>query len=188
MNDPFAEMNASRDKEAQGADAQLNFETTLVKHMLARLKLSEYKGELYKIWQQQHDERRLTFVALNFQFPTFPFLLGCSRLEGNPVHKDRKSTEPARFKSFGSVPFVQAFHEFKEQVGQEAAWRSVGVIFPRKGFRYGMIIHDNDEESYWEQGLSWVYKDAKGDRIYVQPFTAVLDSIYDNGRGWRPGE
>lgn len=186
--DPFGDMNANRDRSAQVASQAAQFEETLVKHMLARLKLSEFKSELLGIWHSQHGEYRLKFASLNFKFPTFPFVLGSGRFEGDPVHKDRKSTEPARFKSFASVPFVEMFREFKEQVDAEAGWRNVGLIFPRKGFRYGMIIHDNEEESYWQQGLSWVYKDVKGDRTYVQPFTAVLDSIYDNGRGWRPNE
>jgi hypothetical protein len=187
VTDFFAEQNKNRDREDVEADAAVKYETTLVKHALARLHLMQRKNELYEAWARHHDVRRLTFAGLNHVFPTFPLLLGCNKLQGyKPIHKDRGAREASRFQRFNSVSFVKEFNEFHKQVVDEAGVRNVGMVFPRKGFRYGMIIYHDDHEKYFQNGLCWVYKAKNGTRTYVQPFTAVLDSIHANGRGWRP--
>jgi hypothetical protein len=158
-------------------------ETGLVRHTLKRLSLRAER-RLRDHWQAEHGERYLKFASFNDVFPTFPFLLGSTRLDIH-VHKDPKSTEPSRFKKFSRVPFVQAYEEFHADMVAEAATRSVALVFPRRGFKYGLVIHNDDSETYWERGLCWVFKGEKH-RLYVQPYANLLDAIYKNGHGWRP--
>jgi hypothetical protein len=161
------------------------FEAALVRHMLKRLSLPKSaERRVRDRWQEQHGERYLKFAAFNAVFSTFPFLMGSTRLETH-VHEDPKSTEPARFKKFSRVPFVQSYEEFFQDVAVEAATRSTALVFPRRGFRYGLVIHNDESETYWDKGLCWVYKGEKH-RLYVQPFVNLLDAIYRDGHGWRP--
>jgi hypothetical protein len=105
------------------------------------------------------------------------------------VHKDPRSAEPQRFKSFQAVPFVLAYLQQFRQMESERDMRSVGMIFPRKGFQLGMIIHNDEGERYWTRGLCWVYKGrvlGQDRKFYVQPYSALLEGIYNKGRGWKP--
>lgn len=161
------------------------FETGLVRHTLKRLSLPKHaERQIRDRWKEEHGERYLKFAAFNVVFPTFPFLLGSQRLDVH-IHKDPKSTEPARFKKFTQVPFVKAYDEFYQDVAEEAATRSVALVVPRRGFKYGIVVHNDDSEMYWERGSCWVYKGEKR-RLYVQPYADLLDAIHRNGHGWSP--
>ena len=160
------------------------FEGALVRHTLKRLGLSHAERRVRNLWHASTGDYYLKFSAFNTEFPSFPFLIGSTRLDVQ-VHLDKQSTEPARFKKFGAVPFVQAYEEFYADVSAEAATRRVALVVPRRGFRYGLVIHNDEDETHWERGLCWVFK-GKKHRLYVQPYANLLDAIYSDGRGWRP--
>lgn len=187
--------------EGEIRDRQLKFEHERTRWMLQQFNLQKYTNSLRLAGTSIYNRNELRFAMFNNTFSTFPFLLGASILCGMPVNRggkttnlpssyavfrDPDSTEPARFKNFGNVPFVMAYSSFYDSVASERETRKIGLVFPRKGFLHGMIIHNDESEMYWSSGLCWVYKsltDKKDRRLYVQPFSSVVDAIRKSG--WR---
>jgi len=186
VSDPFADLNKNRSQEQIRAANEAQWEEAVVKRTLKEFSLGpSTRREMAKIWHDEHGSFALKFSVFNAMFADFPFVLGTTRLDGKHVHQDPKATEPARFERFSQVPFVEAYREFYQDVYCEANLRKVGLVFPRKGFRYGMVIHNDDSEDYWSSGLCWVYKAKQGDRLYIQPFSSLLEGI-KKSRTWRP--
>lgn len=183
---------------------QERFEHERVRWLLTRLGLARRINELRAEFRDRYGRpgTLLDFSLFNNVFPTFPFLLGSNILAGMPitrggktvtlpssyaVYRDPESTEPARFRDFSNVPFVVAYSYFYRTVASDNETRKIGLVFPRKGFLHGMIIHNDESENCWRSGLCWVYKavtDKQDRRLYVQPFAAVIDAIRKHG--WRP--
>lgn len=179
------------------------FESAKVNYLVQRFGLRHDIGKIYDAHYNLTGSRKLSLAAFNDVFSTFPFILASSTLRaisvpwgkaGQPkqtpadyaVHRDDHATEPARFKNFRWVPFVAAFEAFNNSL-PAGDGRIPGLIFPRRGINHGMFIHSDHSEQYWKSGLCWVYKVADSDkRLYVQPFTAVIEAVFANGRGWRP--
>jgi hypothetical protein len=202
----FNELNSDEagDRQRLTMEEDHQFEHERVKFTLQQLKLGHQTRQVGKIWADAHGGKfELRFAAFNELFPTFPFLMGASRLRGiqivknnrvvrtTPhdyhVHRDPASAEPSRFKDFAGVPFRAAYEQFFNSVGIGDDPRDVCLVFPRKGFLHGMCIHNNQSEQYWTEGLCWVYKSPKTSvRLYVQPFKHFIEAIHGNGRGWKP--
>jgi hypothetical protein len=184
--DPFGDMNKNRSPEHMRAMDESRWEEAVVKHTLQRLGIdANVRRKMAEIWHREKGIFALKFSVFNDMFSTFPYLFGTTRLDGKHVHQDPKATEPSRFKKFAQVSFVEAYREFYQDVYNEADLRKVGMIFPRKGFKYGMVIHNDDTETFWSSGLCWVYKAKQGDRLYVQPFSSLLENIKAS-HIWRP--
>lgn len=184
----------------------LQFEQERLKWLLTRLKLKHHMSRIINRYKAETGRTELRFEAFNEHFPTFPFLLGCTKLQGIPmpgrlkadgtqrvtpldyhIYMDPASTEPARFKNFQKVPFVGAYKDFYAAAMKRARGRKIALLFPRKGFLHGMVMHNDASEQFWSEGLAWVYKVPETEsRLYVQPLSALVDAIYENGRGWRP--
>jgi hypothetical protein len=151
-------------------------------------------------WSQEYGQHELRFAAFQEMFPTFPFVFGCHMLQGlavpwstkptpitYAVHTDTHSVEAARYTKFDAVPFVVAYKELYEQLATFANGRSIALVFPRKGFLHGMVLHDDQSEQYWPQGLAEVYKFTAGGRdrrLYRMPFTALVAAIAS--QQWKP--
>lgn len=131
---------------------------------------------------------QLTLAAFNELFPTFPLLMAASTLNGAKLHLDPRTFLPAMFKNFAAVPFVTAYEEVLEQLYPSANGRSVGLVFPRNGFRLGMVIFNETFEQTNYHGLSLVYRggDRKHvNRLFVQPFQETILALWNKGHGWR---
>jgi hypothetical protein len=172
----FDQLHRPRTLQEQAFYNQTRFESSIINHILTKCGLGRHRSALLS---ESHSfgERLLTAAAFNDYFPQFPVLLGCSRLEVH-VHKDPASTEPSRFKQFHKVPFVDTYYSVVESMGDAASHAPVGLVFPRKGFRYGMIMHNDDSEQGWFEGLCWVFKiPDSAAKLYVQPLDQWLDAI-----------
>ena len=80
-----------------------------------------------------------------------------------------------------------AFQQFYCAHAAQQAGRQLALVFPRRGVSGGMCIYEDRSERYWSRGLVHVYKfddEGKDRRLYVRPFTWLLDEVYANG--WRP--
>jgi hypothetical protein len=186
VSDPFGDLHKNRSREDVLATAEARWEEAVVRHTLSQFSLgSDVRRKLAMRWKEERGIAALKFSVFNDTFPDFPFLLGTTRLGEKAVHKDPKATEPSRFKVFRCVPFVEAYRDFYQQNYHPHGLRKLGLVFPRRGFKYGMIIHNDNSETYWSSGLCWVYKSKHGDKLYVQPFSQLLKSIKDC-RLWRP--
>jgi len=186
--------------EAWKADTENKFESSHVHHTFQRLKLDVEERALRKELKEQ-DLELLTFRAFNSRFPTFPIALSCSRnmaytdRKGNvvaargPLHTLAEAVHPQWFKKFMSLPFMYAYREIWDSMVTERAFRPLGMVFPRKGFQQGLIVHNGDVEKFVPAGSSCHLYVGGGDKkmsLVVQPFTGLLDHIHDKGNGWKP--
>lgn len=201
----FSRMMKATHANHQLANQELQFEKSRVRFVLREFKLgAPVERQLVREHFEATGRSELRFLTFHNRFPTFPFYFGASTLRGIAVpwtkgavnghtpsdyhvHRDPQSTEPARFKMFHWVPFVIAYGQLYQTSLGEASGRKLGLVFPRHGFRDGMVIHNDESEQFWTHGLCQVFKDPKSERrLYVQPFSSLLAAIYDGGRGWRP--
>ena len=173
------------------------WEHSRVRHAMKKLGLNKNdERTVVKECEQFCGSPQLRFDVFCDHFSSFPFILTTNRLRGLPlpygkkqtpknyqVHTDQHSFEPERYKKFDWVPFVIAYRDFKEKVGESD--RSIGLVFPRRGFQQGMIIHNDYSEQYWTTDSCWVHKDSDGEKLFVQPFDALLIGI--KKARWHPG-
>ncbi len=174
--------NAARWEEA--------FEEDRVKFVLARCGLGHEKWTLLNASRAAYGRPRLTFKLFNDAFPTFPILMGASRLNGVKLHEDPKASLPEWFNHFDRTPFFKAYGEFYEQVADAANNRAVGLVFPRNRIRGALIVHDGGLEDYWLHGTVVTYTGGtreKPFRMYVQAFAPLVEAIHNKGHGWKPG-
>lgn len=188
---PFKKMSqVYHDKAA--LYAQIQFEESKVSFLLKKLKLPKLDRELRQRWELETSQNRLTFQAFNDAFPSFPVLLGTTKLDR--VHLDARAMLPSLMRNFELAPFVAPYELFYEQ-NQERAdkeGRLIGLIFPRKGIPSGLIIYTSDDLEaipFAQKELFLSYLSGKGkDRRYliVRSFGKVLEAIHNYGHGWKP--
>jgi hypothetical protein len=96
---------------------------------------------------------------------------------------------PKWFMEFSHLPFYDVYLAMHERVAEKADGRPVGLIFPRKGIRQGLIIHNGDMDTYVPEKTSCHLYRGGGRHpivLVVQPYAGFLDHIYKNGHGWVP--
>ena len=68
--------------------------------------------------------------------------------------------------------------------------RAIALLFNRKGIRQGYVLHNNEGLAcYWQPGFFAGFRGGTRDKpvlLVLQAFSVLVDSIYDNGRGWKP--
>lgn len=118
----------------------------------------------------------LSFEAFNSIF-SFPVYLTANQLKDRlPLHKDQKSIHPNWFKAFSKLPFVQLFAENLKTYGSYR--HAVGMVFPRKGFAQGMIVHTGDFNTFVLSGASChFYRSVNDLELVVQPYTDFVDAL-----------
>lgn len=192
---PFGKLTggqAYHDRMAARADSA--FEEGKVNYLLKTFNYNVRKAgaELSKLAEQQNGSPDLTFRAFHQQEPSFPLYLGASRLDGVQLHLESGAMIPALFKTFGAAPFVTAYDRFYEATAERAGDRPVGLIFPRKGFKNGLVIYAADDLQViplGEREAFFTYVGGKKkDRhwMLVRSFQKVLEAVHNGGHGWRP--
>jgi hypothetical protein len=165
------------------------WESALAEYTVRRLKLGNH---VLKELNSQALGGRLSFDDFNNRFPTFPMLLAASTLpDEKPLHRHPKGIHPMWFKSFTGLPFIRFYEEelvrYKNDVfGEEL--RTLGMVFPRKGFAQGLIVHNGEWQTYLPKNSGChLYQGGKikSMTLVVQPFTALLDHI-SKGLQWEP--
>ena len=192
---PFSEMNKDHAGELTARESTA-WESTRVRHLLNKLGAAHLTARLQLAERGRTGTSDLTFNAVGDVLPNFPFLLRASTLRGievpyddgktstsYAVDRDWRSTEPSRFKDFRNVPFVVEFFRQFEAIPPDET-RACGLVFPRRGFVHGLVIHDDDSEIFWTSGLSWVYKLPKPrsnfpnrSKLFIVPFTTLILSV-----------
>lgn len=159
----------------------LKWETTRVEATVRRLKL--HKNVLHELRKQGGGE--LTFEGFNDRFPNFPLVLFGTALAGmEPLHRNAGAIHPMWFKSFQNLPFMPFFEDAAQRMTTGA--RPFGLVFPRKGFREGLIIHNGDWEAFTADRSSFhLFKAHEDLNLLVQPYAAFLDHVRD-GIAWTP--
>jgi hypothetical protein len=190
---PFEKIRKGTDYIARMGDrAAVEFEEGKVRYLLKVFHLSKAaEREIFNRAERDTGKSDLTLDAFNAVFPSFPLVLGASRLDGFQLHLEQAGLLPALFKTFGSTPFVQAFERFYETTIDAANGRSVGLVFPRKGFKNGLIVYavdDLQQVSLMERETFMAYVSGKKKKhwLVVRSFQSTLLAVYNSGHGWRP--
>lgn len=186
---PFLRLNRGSIEEQRGA-AERQFEAARVRFVLKKCGLpKKAERELQELHRERLGSVGLNFALFNEIYPTFPVVLGTSRLAGAELHRDPRAILPMWFSKFQDVPFYPPFEALESAVKGHASGRPIGLVFPRKGFAQGLIIHTEGLDEYWLHGGCYVYRGGTKNRrvdLFVRPFASLIEAIHNRGRGWDP--
>jgi hypothetical protein len=167
------------------ADSQVKqWESSRVEWTLRRLGLEKQRKELFS----SSDSGVYNFTEFN-RVVDFPVYLFSEPMIGaTPIHRDPKSIHPMWFKAFLGLPFVQQYEDkFETLIIRVGKNKPIGMVFPRKGFSQGLIIHNGDWERFVApQAGCHFFKGGKKHamNLIVQPYIGFIDHIRE-GLGWR---
>ena len=174
---PLNPLLSSISRYEQADFQQQSREAKLVDWTLNRLNLKEQK----KAIMADAEGRSLTFSMFH-EHVDLPIRLGFDALAGViPLHRDQKAVLPNWYKHFLNLSFVKAYDQAFEglRVKNETPF---GLIFPRKGFAQGMIVHNGDMEKFVPPRTSCHF--YRGGSKYkmnlvVQPYVVLVDQLRD---------
>jgi hypothetical protein len=159
----------------------IKWETARVTYTINRLKLGAHiAGQL-----RSSGSSNMTFEAFNERFPSFPVILTGTSLPGvTAIHRNTSAVHPMWFKSFCNLPFVKFYEDELQRYGTETSdtgGRPLGMVFPRKGFRDGLIVHNGDWQTFSPSNSSCHLFKGKNrhSTLLVQPYAAFLDHVRD---------
>lgn len=197
----FDKMHRDWDRTARIDEDERKWEHAITNHLMNKLGLNKRLKSLRKLNEELGHEHLLTQEAFRAMFPTFPIRFETSRLRGIEIPDVDSRTqvdyrvercgrfwEPNRFKSFNRVPVVGLYNLLLSELPEDiVSCLPVGLVFPRKGFTHGMVIHNDDSEKFWTHGSAWVFKGTKAHpkKQYMQPFIDVVKAIKEEA-GWQP--
>ncbi len=160
------------------------WESSRVEWTLKRLKLDIQRKQLMA---EAGFDRGFTYINFARVAPSFPVDLVAEPRRGQlPIHRDTKAVHPLWFKAFRGLPFVADYEARFEECSKEG--RPFGMVFPRKGFLQGMVLHNGDWELFVPpQSSCHLFKGGKKRTmtLIVQPYQSFIDQIR-NGLKWRP--
>ena len=160
---------------------QSKFEHMLVTHIMLRFRLARLRNYLLKITGTLNLPLFIEAVG------DLPFDLCCSTL-GQPIEKPLHYRQEAVFPNWLNrprrLPFLIPYEEFVECY-PHGKGTNVGLVFPRQGFRYGLVVHDGDPERWVPPGEGYVGMAPKKQqrRLVVQSFRGLLDQV---AKVWKP--
>jgi hypothetical protein len=190
MNDKLHPLSPLSIPDYDDSTVQLGkWEAARVEYAVKKLKLGRHvSAELRAHSSGSH----ISFNEFNNRFPTFPLLLSASSLPGEKaIHRDPKGVHPMWFKSFKGLSFIKFYEEELERYKSDVFGdhsRVLGMVFPRKGFVHGLVVHNGDWQTFLPHNAGChLYQGGTGKSVtlVVQPFTALLDHIRA-GLHWEP--
>lgn len=190
-DNPFEKMIRGYSDERLLEDNQ-RFEESRVRYILDLTAPKRSKKFIAQVRDREEDmsgDHRLTFRAFDDCFSSFPFKLASTWLDGVQLHKTPSAFVPACFRNFQDVPFVRAFDSYYEQAKPGAGDRGVGLIFPRKGIKHGMVILDTFPDTTSFRGLTWTYHGGTRKHevcLHVLLLQSLIEAIHNRGHGWSP--
>lgn len=188
--DPLDQFLADAAARAEARTAASN-EATALKYVLKRFGLAKEERVMRNEHAGSTGLPELTFAAFNSRHPSFPVLLGYNRIAGVKLHADKTAMIPALFKSFTETPFFKAYETFfEEHEGREDGNRTIGLVFPRRGIKFGLIIHNGASlDMTLFRGTILTYHGGSRKRphpLYVMPLVSLIEGLHQKGHGWRP--
>ena len=147
------------------------------------------RARLEQLNAERYGARSLTFQTFNDEFPSFPVVLACDHLGGLQLHRDNGSVFPLWFARFPDLPFVAPFEASVDAARASLAGRGAGLVFPRKGFAQGMVVHTPVAGVTFRPGVCvvWTRPPERGGRehppVYVRAFSALVDAV---AASWEP--
>lgn len=162
------------EKFEQSNKAALQYESTRVEWTLKRLNYDQARKQLYS----QGTPGEYTFAEFGQIVSDFPMELFCDPRKGCiPIHRDQKATHPQWFKSFKKLPFVEGYLNKLSSTRTDPN-KPLGMVFPRKGFAQGLLLHNGSHEDFVPpRGSCHLYKLDDGLHLVVQPYQTFVDQI-----------
>lgn len=159
------------------------WESTRVEWTLRRLKLEPQRKEI----ASSAVGGQYTFSDFRRVVSSFPAYLLAEPMAGvQQLHRDPRAIHPMWFKSFLSLPFVKLYEERLEELYDTKQKKPFGMVFPRKGFAQGLILHNGNWDLFVpNQSSCHIFKGSKKKSItlLVQPYSSFIDHVRD-GLGW----
>lgn len=168
------------EKFEQSVFAVKRWETARVDWTLRRLKLLDKRKEILR------ETGGLAFADFNRVIP-FPIHLFSEAMIGmKPIHRDPKAIHPMWFKSFAMLPFVQKYGEVFDKLVNAGIDKPIGMVFPRKGFAQGLILHNGSPDHFVppKSGCHFYRGGTKHKvNLVVQVYSNLIDHVVIE-HGW----
>lgn len=187
MNDLFRRIRGRLGDGAHEKDRA--YENARVRFMVARLGMGRAAHTLADRHAELYGSRGLTFGVFAEEYPDFPVLLAASTLGGVELHQDNRSVFPNWYRRFPDLPFVAPFEAHLERVaGKVRSGFAAGLVFPRKGFGQGLVVHTDVPSAEFGRGGCFTYRGGTRGRpveLHVRPFSDLVDAV--RAGGWSAG-
>lgn len=199
--------HALKNQSQEVIDAELDrqWEHARVRYALGRVGLGSFKKRLLRRATDLQGEPYLTFALFEEEFPTFPILLSANRMatkqvrkegeiktvKAEPLHQNPQAFHPVWFKQFLALPFTKLYEERFGEAGEVIQLKPVGMVFPRRGFAQGLVIHNGDVHDFVSPQSSchlYLGGGKKPMNLVVQSFESLLDCIHKTQRWRAPGQ
>ena len=191
-NNPFNLLRATS-QDAVALQASAAYEHQAVLRTLKLTGLEPYRRDLLRAAAQHFGEARLTFLQFHAAFPDFPLRLACNNMKHlpKPLHLLQEAIFPVWLKAFSQLPIIKPYEAFFDSVEiEEQGHRPIGLIFYRRGFPDGLILHNGDPFKFVPPRAGCVlYRGAGGKKamnLVVQRYSGLLQQLYAAGHGWKP--
>jgi hypothetical protein len=158
------------------------WEHARVEFILKHLGLVQHKKAFKNFVREKKNDGLFTCELFLAAFPAFPLLLGTSTLPmiHEPLHRCEKAFHPEWFRNFMKLPFMEAYSELHDKYGDRTESAAVGLVFPRKGFPQGLLVHNGDLATFVPPNSSahtYYGSGPVGMTITVQPFVGWLTKV-----------
>jgi hypothetical protein len=166
---PFSDIQASvRGLRDDG------FEHRKVEYTLQQLQQYRILKQLRQLTEQGH----MTFDLLRSHL-ALPFWIGCTTLPklGCALHMSPKAILPVWFSRFGSLPICRPFRDLHAQAAQSSPGLPVALIFPRKGLRQGLVIHNGGFNQLALSSSAMLYRDSELGELVVQSYATFVAQL-----------
>lgn len=159
----------------QSSSRARQWESARVEWSLRRLALDEQRKEI----AASAVDGLYSFSEFN-RVVSFPVVLAGNPLyDSNPLHKNTKAIHPNWFKEFTKLPFIAPYEEAFES--SKVQGKPVGLVFPRKGFAQGWIVHNGDWDVFVPpDSCCHIFKGGKSMNLIVQPYVTFIDNVKEN--------
>lgn len=194
FDDPSARRRAFR-KQSAARDAERNFwgmETRYVRFLLNEFKLGKHEKAISERCKDETGVFRATFHHFCDEFNDFPLRLRLF-LPRKPLNEDPRTQLPALMLRFRETSFYEPYVEFYRESLRYQDGRPIGLVVPRRGIPYGLLVHTDEGVPRDIPGARLAYRHPEPDAgepepelSYVTPFRIVAQAIYRKGRGWKP--
>ncbi len=164
----------------------LQFEDSVVAHLLRHYKLTAVKPQLQKLSEENTGDRWLTSAAFAEMFPDFPAYLVVRQVQ----HVIKKSPVHLFWNDFDNLPFIkpyraaQAAHSDRPGVALVFSWPYLTAKVGEQPKGPGVIVHDLELPQVSGARISHV-DDETGRWTYLEPLVNFLAALDSAGDGWK---
>jgi hypothetical protein len=194
MSHPFDSLPKDDYHKRSEDRVDASFEESKLQHLFGmfRKNIGKEMADLRQRNLAKYGYHQATFEAFHEKYQDFPLFFVASRLGGVKLHVDPNSLIPAMFRNFTNTPYVKAYDIAYTNNLEKAADRKIGLVFPRKGIRNGLVIYETEdlfaEIPIGAKELVFTYvvtRRKKQSMLVVRAFQKVLEAIKSQD-GWTP--